>query len=59
MRITPDVTDSVTVYGILQCNGLTTQWSDSVAVLQRSGLKFTVHHLDDGTQIDSLYVSHH
>lgn len=58
-RITPDVTDSVPVYGILQCNGLTTQWSDSVAVLQRSGLKFTVHHLDDGTQIDSLYVSHH
>jgi hypothetical protein len=59
LRITPDVTDSVPVYGIIQCNGLTTQWSDSAVVLQRSGLKFTVHRLSDGTQIDSLYVTHH
>ena len=42
----PDVTDTVPVYGIIQIPSST------------SDLKFTVHRLQDGTVIDSLYVKH-
>jgi len=54
-----EATDSVPVYGIL-----TVKRSNSATVCQCNGLSgeadliFTVHRLDDGAQIDSLYVSH-
>jgi len=54
-----DVTDSVPVYAILQCNGLTAKRSNSASGLTgEAGLTFTVHRLDDGTEIDSLHVQH-
>ena len=43
-----DATDTVPVYGVLH----------SPLNIQHSTLQFTVHRLDDGAQIDSLYVSH-
>ena len=43
-----DATDTVPVYGVLH----------SPFNIQHSTLQFTVHRLDDGAQIDSLYVSH-
>ena len=45
-RYTPEVTDSVPVYGVLTLN------------TKRSTLNFTVHRLNDGAVIDSLYVKH-
>ena len=45
-RYTPEVTDSVPVYGVLTLN------------TKRSTLNFTVHRLSDGAVIDSLYVKH-
>lgn len=44
----PEVTDTVPVYGVLH----------SPLNIQHSTLRFTVHRLSDGTQIDSLYVNH-
>lgn len=43
----PQVTDTVPVYGVLTLNA------------KPSTLNFTVHRLDDGAVIDSLYVDHH
>ena len=44
----PEVTDTVPVYGVLH----------SPITNNQSPLRFTVHRLSDGTQIDSLYVNH-
>lgn len=49
MRITPDVTDSVPVYGVLQ----------SPITNHQSPMRLTVYRLSDGVAIDSLYVTHH
>ena len=48
MRYTPEVTDTVPVYGVLQ----------SSLLHHPSSIRFTVHRLSDGVQIDSLHVSH-
>ena len=50
MHITPDVTDSVPVYGVLTTENLQSSISN---------LQFKVYRLDDATLIDSLYVTHH
>ena len=50
MRITPDVTDSVPVYGVLTTENLQSPISN---------LQFKVYRLHDATLIDSLYVTHH
>ena len=47
-KYVPEVTDTVPVYGVLH----------SPLNIQHSTLRFTVHRLSDGTQIDSLYVNH-
>ena len=44
----PEVTDTVPVYGILQ----------SQITNHKSQMRFTVHRMNDGAQIDSLYVNH-
>ena len=60
-RFTPDKVDTVPVYGVLTVNG--SERSNSVSGLTsnspKDGLRFTVHRLSDGMQIDSLYVTHH
>lgn len=45
----PEVTDTVPVYGVLH---------SPIHPFTHSPLRFTVHRLSDGTQIDSLYVNH-
>jgi predicted phosphodiesterase len=49
----PEVTDSTAVYGVLKISKFKSPISN-----HKSQMRFTVHRLDDGTQIDSLYVSH-
>ena len=44
----PEVTDTVPVYGVLT----------SQIINQKSQMRFTVHRMNDGAQIDSLYVIH-
>jgi len=46
-RFTPEVTDTVPVYGVLSIEA------------SRPTLQFNVYRLDDHTLIDSLYVKHH
>lgn len=49
----PEVTSSEPVYGVIEL-----QSPDINLQSQISHLKFTVHRLDDGSVIDSLYVAH-
>ena len=46
-RFTPDASDTVTVYGVLD-----------LAPAYQPSLTFKVHRLADGTLVDSLYVNH-
>lgn len=52
-RFTPDVVDSVSTYGVLQIEN-----HQSSICNHQSYMRFTVHRLNDGTQIDSLNVKH-
>lgn len=55
---TPEKTDTVPVYGVLQISNLHPAQADREK-FQISNLQFNVYRFDDNTLIDSLYVSHH
>ena len=57
---TPEVSDTVPVYGVLTVNGSERSNSESglTSNSPKDGLRFAVHRLSDGAQIDSLYVNH-